>query len=179
MIWGWVKVIGTDNRSVSSMGWELNSFRLIAAQTGLNPMNAESTFFQSTKKWTSLKTISTLSCWYSVDSSRRVLSPKHKYAKIFEKHLFNTVMLVFIGQLLLSTLRWVPVCQGFHHFSGCLDHFVLDKLATCSLRVELAILAIHIPWVGSFIGHTRSEKYATCMAVRAVDGSVLSWLSYL
>ena len=38
--------------------------------------------------------------------------PKHKDAKIFEKHL-RPVMLVFIGKLSLSILS---VCQGFSHF---------------------------------------------------------------
>ena len=42
--------------------------------------------------------------------------PKHKDAKIFESHL-NLVMFVLIVKLSLSTLRWVPICQGFSHFS--------------------------------------------------------------
>ena len=45
-------------------------------------------------------------------------------------------MLVFIGKLLLSTLRWVPICQGFSYFSRSLHHFVLAKLATSSIRVK-------------------------------------------
>ena len=55
--------------------------------------------------------------------------------RIFENHL-NPVMLVFIGKLLLSTLRWVPICHGFGHFSGVLLHFVLAKLATSGIRVK-------------------------------------------
>ena len=43
--------------------------------------------------------------------------------KTFLNHL-NLVMLVFIEELLRSTLRWVPTCQGFSHFSACLHHFV-------------------------------------------------------
>ena len=43
--------------------------------------------------------------------------PKHKDAKIKKKHIIP-VMLLFIGKLLLSTLRWVPMCQGFNHFQG-------------------------------------------------------------
>ena len=62
---------------------------------------------------------------------------KHKEAKIFENHL-NPVMLVFIGKLSLSTLRWVPICQGFSHFLGLLQHFVLAKLSTSSIRVNVA-----------------------------------------
>ena len=53
---------------------------------------------------------------------------KHKNAKIFENHL-NSVMLVFIGKLSLSTFRCVSICHGFIHFSGFLLHFVLVKSA--------------------------------------------------
>ena len=45
-------------------------------------------------------------------------------------------MLVFIGKLSPSTLRWVPMCQGFTHFSGLLHHFILAKLATSSIKVK-------------------------------------------
>ena len=38
------------------------------------------------------------------NAEAKYFSPKHKEAKIFENHL-NPVMLVFIGQLLMSTLR--------------------------------------------------------------------------
>ena len=54
--------------------------------------------------------------------------------KIFENHS-NPVMLVFIGKFLLSTLRWVPMCLGFSHFSGLLHHFVYAKVTTISIRV--------------------------------------------
>ena len=46
------------------------------------------------------------------------------------KLLTKSVMLVFIGKLSPSTLRWVPICQGFSHFSGFLHNFVLAKSAT-------------------------------------------------
>ena len=54
--------------------------------------------------------------------------PKHKDEKIFENHL-NPVMLVFIGKLSPSTLRWVPMCQGFCHFSGYFASFCLGKIS--------------------------------------------------
>ena len=57
-----------------------------------------------------------------------------KNAKIFENHL-NPAILVFIGYLLLSTLRFVPTCPGFSHFSVFLHHFVLATLATSSVSV--------------------------------------------
>ena len=57
-------------------------------------------------------------------------------AKIFE-NLLNPSMLVFIGKILLSTLRWVPKCQGFNDFSVCLHQFVLAKLAISIIRVKI------------------------------------------
>ena len=52
-----------------------------------------------------------------------------------ENHL-KPVKLVFIGKLSLSTLRWIPICQGFGHFLGLLHHFVLTKFATRSIMVN-------------------------------------------
>ena len=72
----------------------------------------------------------TFQCW-------GYFCPKQKDANIFEIH-GNPVMLVFIGKLLLSTLRCVPMCQGFSHFSGFLHHFLLAKVATSSIRVNSA-----------------------------------------
>ena len=51
-------------------------------------------------------------------------------------------MLVFIRQLSLSTLRWVPMCQGFNNFSGFLHHFVFAKLANS--RVYLHLHYLHL-----------------------------------
>ena len=64
---------------------------------------------------------------------------KHKDANIFRNHL-NHVMLVLIRKPSLSTLRWVPVCQGFSHFLVFLHHFALAKLATSSIGVNA-----HVP----------------------------------
>ena len=53
----------------------------------------------------------------------------HAYGcKIFETHL-NPVMLVFIGKLLLSTLRWVPMCQGFRHISSFFASFCNGQIS--------------------------------------------------
>ena len=74
----------------------------------------------------------------------------HKDAKFFENHP-NPVLLVFIEKFSLSTLRWVPMCQGFSHFSGFLHNFVLAKLATSSISVkahfENVFLEINFEWV--------------------------------
>ena len=71
--------------------------------------------------------------------------PKQRDAKIFENQ-FNPVKLVFIGKLSLSTLRWVPMCQGLSIFPGFLHHFVLAKLATSNIRVKLK--CINQKWWG-------------------------------
>ena len=43
------------------------------------------------------------------------------------------VMLIFIWKLLQSTIRWVPMCQGFNHYSTSFsNYFVLSKSATSS-----------------------------------------------
>ena len=55
----------------------------------------------------------------------------------------NPVMLVLIGYLLLSTLIWVPICQGFNHFWGFLHDFVLHELATSSIGLRV----IGMPWL--------------------------------
>ena len=47
-----------------------------------NPSNAEATFVQSTRTQIFLKTIQTLSCWYSLDSSRGVLSDEYPFARV-------------------------------------------------------------------------------------------------
>ena len=61
--------------------------------------------------------------------------PKPKNVKILKKHL-NHDMLVFIRKLSLSTLKWIPMCQGFNHFSGFLHIFVLAQAATTSIRAK-------------------------------------------
>ena len=62
--------------------------------------------------------------------------PKHKDAKNFENHP-NPVMLVFIGKISLSTLKWVFMWYGFsYHF---LLHFILAKLTTSSIRVNIRL----------------------------------------
>ena len=63
--------------------------------------------------------------------------PKHKNANISKNHR-NPIMLVFIGKLSLSALRWIPMCQGFRQFSGFMHHFVLAKLASTIWRVNIS-----------------------------------------
>ena len=81
---------------------------LATSSIRLNPSNAEANFVQ-----------------------------KHKDAKLSKNHP-NPVMLVFFGLLSHSTLRLVPMCQGFSHFSRFLHHVVMAKLATSSIRFKTA-----------------------------------------
>ena len=62
------------------------------------------------------------------------------------KHFWNPFKPCHVGILWilsLSSLRWVPMCQGFNHLSGFLHHFVLAKLATSCIRAKDSC------WVGS------------------------------
>ena len=54
----------------------------------------------------------------------------------------NPVMLVFIGWRSLSTLKWVPMCQGSVIFR-CLCLYLLANLATSSLRVYAYVSVYH------------------------------------
>ena len=81
--------------------------KLATSSIRVNPSNTESTFVQSTRTQRFWKTIETLSCWYSLDSSCRALSDEYPYARV------------------------LYITQGFLH------HFVLAKLATSSIRVEI------------------------------------------
>ena len=82
---------------------------------GLNPSNAEATFVQSSRTQRFLKTIQTLSCWYSLESSRGVLSDEHPFARVS------------------------IIVQGFLHY------FVLAKLATTFIRVNRANMSMPEP----------------------------------
>ena len=76
---------------------------------GFNHSNAEATIVRSTRTGRFLKTIQTLSCWYSLDSSRWVLSVSNEY----------------------PCARVTNIFQGFSH------RFILAKLATSSIRVNI------------------------------------------
>ena len=71
----------------------------------------------------------------------RLLSSKAQGRNVFENHL-NPAMLVFIGKLSVSTLRLVPICLGFSHFSGFCIILYLDKLDTSSIRVDKNIKSL-------------------------------------
>ena len=71
-----------------------------------NPSNAMTIFIQYTRTQIFLKTIETLSCWYSLESSRRVLSYEYPFAQV-------------------SII-----------FSGFLHTYILANLAASSIRVN-------------------------------------------
>ena len=68
--------------------------------------------------------------------------PKHKDAKIFEKHL-NPVIVVFIGLLSLSIFRWVPIYQGFSHFFNRFFALFCIGQISSSIRVWQAVQGSH------------------------------------
>ena len=47
-----------------------------------NTINADATFIQSTRTQSLLKIILTLSFWYSLDSSHRILSDEYPFARV-------------------------------------------------------------------------------------------------
>ena len=61
---------------------QLRPFRLYLECRWVNPPNVKGTFVQSTKMQRFLKTIQTLSCWYSLESSRWVLSDEYPFARV-------------------------------------------------------------------------------------------------
>ena len=54
----------------------------IPVPLAFNPSNAEATFVQSTRTQRFLKIFLTLSCWYSLDSSRQVLSDEYPFDRV-------------------------------------------------------------------------------------------------
>ena len=94
-------------------------------------------------------------------------------------------MLVFIGKLSQSTLRWVPICHGFSDFSGFLHHFVIANLATSSIRVKMGVSHSHIGRVSTPLslrekGHvyvtvgTASESWSPHSATTAAAATSFS-----
>ena len=57
-------------------------FPRLAVSCLFNPSNAEATFVKNTKMQRLLKTILTLSCWYSLDSYRGALSDEYPFARV-------------------------------------------------------------------------------------------------
>ena len=62
-----------------------------------NPSNAKATFFQSKRMQIFLKTTVTLSYWYSLDISRRVLSDEYPFVRVSDIFQFFTSFC--IGQI--------------------------------------------------------------------------------
>ena len=61
--------------------------------SGLNSYNAEATFVPSTRTQRFLKIIETLSCWYSLESSHRVLSYEYPFAWVSVIFSFFSIIL--------------------------------------------------------------------------------------
>ena len=83
--------------------------------------------------------------WFSTRPMLRLLSSKAQERKDFWKPSINPVMLVFVGKLLLSTLRWeIPMCWGFSDFFRFFASFcILTNLATTSTKLNNTFSKTH------------------------------------
>ena len=68
------------------------------------------------------------------------------FLSLLTKYRLNPVMLVFIGKLSLSTVRWVPICEGFSHFSACWPNIVLTLSCWFSLESSHWVLSDEYPF---------------------------------
>ena len=103
---GSVSILPKEKNIFNWLNYSLKCLEFKNSTKIINPLDAEITFVQCTKK-----------------------------QNIIKNHL-NPIILVFIWKLSLSTLRLVPICKGFSHFSAFFHHFMLTKLGTSSLRVK-------------------------------------------
>ena len=105
---------------------------------------------------------------------QRLLSSftSHTDGKSFENHL-NPVMLVFIGKFTLSTLSWVPICQGFSHFSGFMHPFVLARLATSSIRVNTYLKQFHFSTNSLARSCNHAHRCSIYVDIQCVSGNRL------
>ena len=69
-------------------------------------------------------------------SMLRLLSWKAQERSNIQNPFFNPAMLVFNEKLMLSSIRWVHICQVSVIFQLFSHHFLLAKLATSSTRVK-------------------------------------------
>ena len=116
--------LDSDGQQMGLMTWDYymrTTHWILLVQKSLNPSHAEATLN---------------------------FRPWEKNAKRFENHL-NLIMLVFIGELSQSTIRWVPICHGLSHFHGFLHHFELTKLATISQTVKEKLFHCGSGWSGN------------------------------
>ena len=71
---------------------------IICSNAVVSPSNDEDTFTKSTRTQSFSKIIQTLSCWYSLDSSRWVLSDEYPYARV--SVIFQVFASFCIGQII-------------------------------------------------------------------------------
>ena len=74
-----IQVMGTQVyiTNIMSVHTAVQKYQILLNIIYFNPYNAEATFFLSIRMQRSLKTIETLSCWYSLDSSYCILSDEY------------------------------------------------------------------------------------------------------
>ena len=77
----------------------------------LYPSNAGATFVQGTRTQKSLKTIWIPSCWYSLDSSRRVLSDEYQPVRV-SVILQIWCMIFWLAKLGTTSIRGTVFCRS-------------------------------------------------------------------
>ena len=114
---------------------EFNYWRLLVSRyKGVDryayPSNAEAAFVRSTRVQRFLNNICTLSCWYSLDSSHRVLSDECTYARV------SVISPGFVHQLVLAKLATSSIKVKAVH--GLLDEYTVI-LAYTHFLMELIL----------------------------------------
>ena len=145
-----------------------NQYRQAAAVRGrmgqecvLKPSNAEATLVQSTRRHQSLKTIWTLSCWYSLDSSWWVLSDEYPYARV---SIIFQVFASFCNGHKISHQQH----EGYYYWRGPSSSHRLSKHCEGGHSACLCVLINHnttsysqngdLPWPGSQVWGCRFES---------------------
>ena len=94
----------------------VNAMTKVTVKLIFSPSNAEATFVQSTRMQSFLKTILTLSCWYSLDSSQWVLSDEYPCVRV-------SIIFSFFASFCISQISHQqqkgPASQNLHSTMTC------------------------------------------------------------
>ena len=114
--------------------------------TTINPSNAEATFFQSARTQRFLKTIRTLSCWYSLESSLLVLSDEYPFARVsvifqlfphqfvFTKFATSSTRVKAIGHHSVPSFLFHSTGVGYSANIGCLHIYRVIAISCTYVR---------------------------------------------
>ena len=98
----------------------------------LNPFHAKATFVYGRKMRKLLKTIQTLSCWYSLESSRRVLSDEYPFVRV------SVLFSVFWHNFVLTKSATSSIrIKGSHSTANSYSHLYLTINSTFTIFLEI------------------------------------------